>query len=218
MYASGKSNVSNSPSHQTNKSLNPFVLRAVDLRTCWLAHPLLRTYSRPSLPYPLRCTLVPILRIVHPDAQFPSSTSTVWRIRPYRLKVRVRIRRAELNVSWLCLCISSVAHESDILDATPDIDQYRIAWAYRNGCGPTNSTAPNGVKIGVNVDVSEPHANTTEKVSVCSAQNNHAVVAGFTVKGLGHSWPSTAGLDGGVTDFNATTADILPFFDQRVMD
>lgn len=74
-----------------------------------------------------------------------------------------------------------------------------------------------GVKLGVNVDVSKPHANTTLKVSDCSAQSNHAVVNGFTVKGLGHSWPSTAGLDGGVTDFNATTANILPFFDQHVM-
>ena len=38
---------------------------------------------------------------------------------------------------------------------------------------------------------------------------------GFTVDGLGHSWPSTLGLDGQVTDFNATTADIIPFFEMH---
>jgi poly(3-hydroxybutyrate) depolymerase len=66
--------------------------------------------------------------------------------------------------------------------------------------------------------VSHPHKDTVLKQSDCSAKNDHAVVNGFTVDGLGHSWPGTAGLDGEVTTFNATTANILPFFDMHSME
>ncbi|KAJ7720813.1 alpha/beta-hydrolase [Mycena metata] len=88
--------------------------------------------------------------------------------------------------------------------ATPNITQYREAWAQRNGCStsaPARVASANGPKIGFR----RARRTTT------------AVVNGFTVKGLGHSWPGTAGLDGGVTDFNATTANILPFFDMHAM-
>jgi len=104
--------------------------------------------------------------------------------------------------------------------ATPNITQYREAWAQRNGCStsaPARVASANGPKIGFDAVESHPHTDTTLKTSDCSAQDNHAVVNGFTVKGLGHSWPGTAGLDGGVTDFNATTANILPFFDMHAM-
>jgi poly(3-hydroxybutyrate) depolymerase len=73
------------------------------------------------------------------------------------------------------------------------------------------------VRLGIDVDISHPHTDTTLKESICSASNNDAVVSGFTVKGLGHAWPSTLGLDGDVTDFNATTADILPFFETHTL-
>ncbi|KAJ7178110.1 alpha/beta-hydrolase [Mycena filopes] len=103
--------------------------------------------------------------------------------------------------------------------ATPNITQYRQAWADRNGCAPAAApvTSKGGLKIGFDAVVSHPHADTTLKTSDCSARDDHAVVNGFTVKGLGHSWPGTAGLDGGVTDFNATTANILPFFDMHAL-
>ncbi|KAF7343378.1 hypothetical protein MVEN_01770100 [Mycena venus] len=104
--------------------------------------------------------------------------------------------------------------------ATPNITVYREAWADRNGCASISAkqAAAANDTLGFNAIVSHPHTDTTLKQSDCSAQNNHAVVNGFTVKGLGHSWPSTAGLDGGVTTFNATTANILPFFDMHSMD
>lgn len=44
-----------------------------------------------------------------------------------------------------------------------------------------------------------------------------AAVHGFSVVNLGHSWPTTAGLDGGKASFNATTANILPFFESQVL-
>ncbi|KAJ7658944.1 Alpha/Beta hydrolase protein [Mycena rosella] len=107
--------------------------------------------------------------------------------------------------------------------ATPNITEFRAAWAARNGCDALSASAlksalKSNVTLGVNAIVSHPHTDTTLKQSDCSANNNHAVVNGFTIKGLGHSWPSTAGLDGGVTSFNATTANILPFFDMHSME
>ncbi|KAJ7440180.1 alpha/beta-hydrolase [Mycena latifolia] len=111
-------------------------------------------------------------------------------------------------------------HQNRTEYATPNITQYRVEWAERNGCGsvPAGAGTRRAAKLGINAVVSHPHADTTLKESDCSVDNNHAVVNGFTVKGLGHSWPSTAGLDGGVTDFNATTANILPFFDMHSME
>ncbi|KAJ7603814.1 hypothetical protein FB45DRAFT_958842 [Roridomyces roridus] len=95
--------------------------------------------------------------------------------------------------------------------ATPNITEYREAWANRNGCASLPSESPD---LGVFALVSHPHAFTTLKTSNCSAQSNDAVVSGFTVDNLGHSWPTTLGVDGGgVTAFNATSANILPFFD-----
>ncbi|KAJ7491682.1 alpha/beta-hydrolase [Mycena galericulata] len=102
--------------------------------------------------------------------------------------------------------------------ATPNIDQYRAAWADRNGCGSILHTGPAAKILGFDAVVSHPHAETTLTQSDCSALTNQAVVSGFTVAHLGHSWPSTLGLDGGVTDFNATTANIVPFFDAHPMD
>ncbi|KAJ7487499.1 hypothetical protein B0H11DRAFT_2230263 [Mycena galericulata] len=56
------------------------------------------------------------------------------------------------------------------------------------------------------------------KKSDCSMVTNQAVVSGYTMDHFGHSWPSTLGLDGGVTDFNAMIANILPFFDAHPME
>lgn len=38
---------------------------------------------------------------------------------------------------------------------------------------------------------------------------------GFPVDNVGHSWPTTDGLDGGFTSFNATTASLIPFFERH---
>jgi len=100
--------------------------------------------------------------------------------------------------------------------ATPSITQYREAWAIRNGCGSSVNCSASP-PLGINVLISHPHNDTTLKQSICSASNGDAVVSGFTVKCLGHSWPSTLGLDGGITDFNATTADIIPFFEAHTL-
>ncbi|KAF7977237.1 hypothetical protein HWV62_4341 [Athelia sp. TMB] len=62
-------------------------------------------------------------------------------------------------------------------------------------------------------------AGSTSSAAKASAakEKTAAAVHGFSVLDLGHSWPSTKGLDGGVTSFNATTANILPFFESQVL-
>jgi len=87
--------------------------------------------------------------------------------------------------------------------ATPNIDAWREQWALRDGCQSEDS------------NVTYPFANTSLNSWVCSSSNPAAVVLGYSMSGLGHSWPSTLGYDGGVTAFNATTAAIIPFFNQH---
>jgi len=86
--------------------------------------------------------------------------------------------------------------------ALPSIPAYREAWAVRDGCSPTQSPT-----------VSHPHKSTTRKEWQCSSDDTRAVVEGYTIDGLGHSWPNTKGLDGGTAPFDATPSDIVPFFD-----
>lgn len=102
------------------------------------------------------------------------------------------------------------------LDALPNITQYREAWAERNSCNigiNLTSGALNPDVIASINTITHPHKDTNLRIADCSPVNIHAVMRGFTVVGLGHSWPSTTGLDGGTTTFNATTAEIIPFFD-----
>ncbi|KZP07784.1 carbohydrate esterase family 1 protein [Athelia psychrophila] len=96
--------------------------------------------------------------------------------------------------------------ENDAAYVLPNITVYRQDWALRDGCATT-----------VSLSLTHPFTNTTLKEWGCSSTDARAVVRGYTVDGLGHSWPSTLGLDGGVTTFNATTAAILPFFDAHVL-
>ncbi|KZP33421.1 carbohydrate esterase family 1 protein [Athelia psychrophila] len=90
--------------------------------------------------------------------------------------------------------------------ATPTIEGWRQAWANRDGC--SDRSAVDEV-VQKNVFTS-----TTLETWNCSTSDPRATVHAYTIAGLGHSWPSTTGADGGVTAFNATTAVIIPFFDQ----
>jgi hypothetical protein len=77
------------------------------------------------------------------------------------------------------------------------------------------------VRLGINVAIFQlatvlRYDETTLMQSICSTSNSDAVVSGFSVNCLGHSWPSTLGLHGGFTDFNAAT-DILPFFEVNTL-
>lgn len=90
-------------------------------------------------------------------------------------------------------------------DATPDINAWRQAWAGRDGCTDPSS---DGV---IENDVFKA---TMLETWNCSSSDPRATIQGYTIAGLGHSWPSTTGADGGYTSFNATTAVIIPFFQQ----
>jgi len=92
--------------------------------------------------------------------------------------------------------------------ATPNIQTWREEWAFRNGCQnpKTDSTITKDV-----------FNRTTLIAWRCVADDPRTVVKGYTVAGLGHSWPTTLGLDGGITSFNATTAAIIPFFESQMI-
>lgn len=90
-------------------------------------------------------------------------------------------------------------------DATPSIESWRQAWATRDGC--TDSLTAEVVENKV-------FGSATFETWNCSTTDPRATIQAYTVAGLGHSWPSTTGADGGVTSFNATTAVIIPFFSQ----
>lgn len=106
---------------------------------------------------------------------------------------------------------------ADILctDALPNITQYREEWAKRNHClkYKDGNTTRTSFQI-----ITHPHKDTNLRVADCSDYNPYSVVNGFTVEGLGHSWPSTQGLDGGTTSFNATTANIIPFLEAQYLE
>ncbi|KAF7985572.1 hypothetical protein HWV62_3847 [Athelia sp. TMB] len=89
--------------------------------------------------------------------------------------------------------------------ATPNIQSWREQWASRDGCA---DSLTDGV---VNDRIFE---DTTLETWNCSTSDPRATVQGYTIAGLGHSWPSTTGADGGVTSFNATQDVIIPFFEQ----
>ncbi|KAL8287354.1 hypothetical protein RQP46_003806 [Phenoliferia psychrophenolica] len=89
----------------------------------------------------------------------------------------------------------------------PDIQTWREAWATRNECTSKTPTS-----------TTKPFKNATEYEWACSG----ATVVGVTVEGLGHSWPTTLGLDPSgspenVASFNMTSAFILPFFEAHTL-
>ena len=91
-------------------------------------------------------------------------------------------------------------------DALPPISAYREAWAVRNGC--SDSADP---------IVSHPHSQTTLEEWQCSSTDPGAIVKGYTIRDLGHSWPNTKGLDEGTASFDATPDDIVPFFEAHAL-
>ena len=92
------------------------------------------------------------------------------------------------------------------LDKTPDITTWREQWASRNGC--TNSSTNAMIQNAV-------FPNTSMRAWSCG--DPAAQVTGYTIQGLGHSWPNTVGLDHGIVGFNATQDVILPFYTQHAL-
>ncbi|KAI0933436.1 hypothetical protein AcV5_005583 [Taiwanofungus camphoratus] len=92
--------------------------------------------------------------------------------------------------------------------ALPNITVWREEWATRNGC-------PAGKIDEMSQDSGMQFVAYTWN---CSQSDDRAVVHGFSVMGLGHSWPSIQGLDGQKTPFNATNQYIVPFFQEYALD
>ncbi|KAJ7598566.1 hypothetical protein C8J56DRAFT_770956 [Mycena floridula] len=84
---------------------------------------------------------------------------------------------------------------SNTADVTADIEEYRKAWATRNGCSADAVAKPT---------VSNPHGDTTKREEWDCKPGG--TVIGETVQGLGHKWPTKA-----TTTFDASD-DIIDFF------
>lgn len=82
-------------------------------------------------------------------------------------------------------------------DDTPPIPEWRDAWVARNGC---DSSAP--------TNMSQPYEGVVETTWQCGDDPESTVKAFEIMDGI-HKWPSTA-----ETTFNATSEQILPFFNQ----
>jgi hypothetical protein len=80
------------------------------------------------------------------------------------------------------------------LDTLPSIPKYQEAWATWDSCRST--TRPT---------ISHPPKLTTVKEWECSSDScsTRTAVKGYTVIGLGHSWPNTEGLDNDIALFDA---------------
>lgn len=83
---------------------------------------------------------------------------------------------------------------------------WRQGWVVRNNCTGSSLTPK----------TSTPFKNTTEYAWDCLKVD----VNGITGAGLGHSWPTTLGLDPAgapenVAKFNMTAAFIIPFFNDN---
>ncbi|KAI0917297.1 hypothetical protein AcW2_007466 [Taiwanofungus camphoratus] len=92
--------------------------------------------------------------------------------------------------------------------ALPNITIWRETWGTRNGCPSQDASRVSDVA----------RLDYTAYVWDCSQADARAVIHGYSVAGLGHSWPSTLGLDKQKTPFNATNEYIVPFFDLYTLD
>jgi poly(3-hydroxybutyrate) depolymerase len=96
--------------------------------------------------------------------------------------------------------------------ATINVSLWREQWAVRNGCAETsNGSYPPPT------DVTNPYANTTEYVWSCDAE-----IQAYTVSNLGHSWPTTQGLDSSgapnnTASFNFTDPPLVDFFSKQTL-
>ncbi|CDZ96634.1 hypothetical protein [Phaffia rhodozyma] len=89
--------------------------------------------------------------------------------------------------------------------ATINVSLWRRQWAIRNGCYSNGSLPDPTYTI-------HPYPNATEEVWQCNA-----VLEAFTTSDLGHSWPTTLGLDSSgapnnTASYNLTNPSILDFF------
>ncbi|EJD43594.1 alpha/beta-hydrolase [Auricularia subglabra TFB-10046 SS5] len=97
---------------------------------------------------------------------------------------------------------------NDTAYATPDIDAFAAAWAARNGLGAGDYCQK------------RVHGSALERTWGSGGAKGE--VKRLRVEGLGHSWPTTLGLDSSgapnnTASFNLTTAHLVPFFNAHVL-
>ncbi|KZV91833.1 alpha/beta-hydrolase [Exidia glandulosa HHB12029] len=96
----------------------------------------------------------------------------------------------------------------DTIYRTPNIDDFAAAWADRNGLAGT--------------DYCQKAVHGTAQERVWGSSGAKGQVRRIRVDGLGHSWPTTLGLDSSgapnnTANFNLTTAHLVSFFNAHVL-
>ena len=97
--------------------------------------------------------------------------------------------------------------------ATPDVDTWRAEWAERNGCPSNGGDLP-----APGVSVSVYNGSTLNSTWICPS----GPVQGYSIDGLGHSWPTALGLDPSGKKlrfalFNATSPSIVAFLNEHAL-
>ncbi|KAF7290041.1 hypothetical protein HMN09_01309100 [Mycena chlorophos] len=93
---------------------------------------------------------------------------------------------------------------------TPSIVDWLAGWAERDGCEGNDS---NSTVASSREETTTPYAGTTE-TSWPSGCADGAQIKAFLITNGTHRWPSTVGADAAPYAFNATQAQIVPFFAQ----
>ncbi|KAJ7072928.1 alpha/beta-hydrolase [Mycena amicta] len=99
-------------------------------------------------------------------------------------------------------------------ETTPSIAEWVGAWAERNACNSSSASDSGSDSDSASGDTgtggdSTPYAGATETTWACSGQ---VEVKAFVIDNGTHRWPSTVGENAGPYSFNATEAQIVPFF------
>ncbi|KAK7738325.1 hypothetical protein SLS53_006135 [Cytospora paraplurivora] len=100
--------------------------------------------------------------------------------------------------------------------AEPDVRVWRRQWAERNGCAKGQDAG----KLAPQPDsVEEVHEGVWQDVWNCTG----AEVRSLSVEGLGHSWPTTLGLDTAgspnqTANFNLTSQHLVQFYSRHSLD
>jgi len=102
----------------------------------------------------------------------------------------------------------------------PDVRDWRRDWAARNARNAAKASAAGDEGVGVEgaVVVDEPF----EDVTRTTWSGDGWEVVGLSIEKLGHSWPSTPGLDiagapNQTATFNYTSEVLIPFFERHVL-
>ncbi|WWC68383.1 uncharacterized protein I206_102308 [Kwoniella pini CBS 10737] len=107
--------------------------------------------------------------------------------------------------------------ENWLFGPEPNVNNFRKRWALRNGHPPSTLTSKKN-KLPKPNEINFPYKNVTEEKWTLGK----AEIIGLSIGGLGHSWPSTEGLDlagrpNNFANFNFTSQHLVQFFSRHTL-